>query len=97
MSEAIKTKVTEDGVVIPKSLLKGVEEVEITKRDDIIIITPSMPQEYGDQIKQITQSYARGENPVETGDWDQMVAELTSTDPLDESLEIAMNRARGRV
>lgn len=35
MSEAIKTKVTEDGVVIPKSLLKGVEEVEITKRDDI--------------------------------------------------------------
>jgi virulence-associated protein VagC len=41
MGEAIKTKVTEQGVLIPRTLLQGIEEVEIRKEDNIIVIIPT--------------------------------------------------------
>lgn len=33
-------KVTEQGVLIPKELLKGIEEVEIRQQDGLIIVAP---------------------------------------------------------
>lgn len=36
----MKTKVTERGVLIPKKLLKGIEEVEIRKEDNVILVVP---------------------------------------------------------
>ena len=36
----MKGKVTERGLLIPKSFLKGVDEVEIQKRDGVIVISP---------------------------------------------------------
>ena len=42
----MKVKVTETGVVVPKEMLEGIEEVEITKEGDRIIIfsvTPTDP------------------------------------------------------
>lgn len=37
----MKAKVTEQGVVIPKKLLKGVGEVDIRKEDDLIVVIPT--------------------------------------------------------
>ena len=37
----MKAKVTEQGVVIPKELLEGIEEVEIRKEDNLIMIVPT--------------------------------------------------------
>lgn len=37
----MKAKVTKAGVVIPKKLLKDVEEVEIRKEHDIIVVLPA--------------------------------------------------------
>jgi hypothetical protein len=36
----MKTKVTEQGVVVPKKFLKGVKEVEIRKDDGVILVVP---------------------------------------------------------
>ena len=36
----MRTKVTENGVVIPKHLLEGVDEVEIRKEHDVIVVLP---------------------------------------------------------
>jgi virulence-associated protein VagC len=36
----MKTKVTEQGVLIPKRFLKGIEEVEIRREDDLILVVP---------------------------------------------------------
>ena len=41
MGEAIRTKVTEQGVLIPRTLLQGIEEVEIRKEDNVIFVTPT--------------------------------------------------------
>ena len=41
MSEAIKIKVTEQGVLIPRKFLKGIEEVEIKKENNMIVVTPT--------------------------------------------------------
>jgi virulence-associated protein VagC len=35
------TKVTEEGVIIPKELLEGVTEVDIRKQDGIIVVVPT--------------------------------------------------------
>jgi hypothetical protein len=35
----MKVKVTEQGVVIPKDFLKGVEEVEIRKENNIMFVS----------------------------------------------------------
>ncbi len=40
MEYVMKTKVTEKGVVIPKKLLKGIEEVEIRKEGNLIVVVP---------------------------------------------------------
>ena len=36
----MKTKVTEQGVVVPKKFLKGIKEVEIRKDDGVILVVP---------------------------------------------------------
>jgi virulence-associated protein VagC len=36
----IKTKVTQQGVRVPKRFLKGVKEVEIRKNDGVILVVP---------------------------------------------------------
>lgn len=35
------TKVTEEGVIIPKELLQGVTEVDIRKQNGIIVVVPT--------------------------------------------------------
>jgi hypothetical protein len=36
----MKTKVTEQGVMVPKKFLKGVKEVEIRKNNGVILVVP---------------------------------------------------------
>ncbi|HEX8458189.1 MAG TPA: hypothetical protein VF656_12885 [Pyrinomonadaceae bacterium] len=36
----MKTKVTEQGVLVPKKFLKGIKEVEIRKEDNLILVVP---------------------------------------------------------
>ena len=36
----MKAKVTEEGILIPKSLLEGVDEVEIYKTGDRVVVKP---------------------------------------------------------
>ena len=36
----MKTKVTEQGVIVPKKFLKGVKEVEIRKDNGVILVVP---------------------------------------------------------
>ena len=36
----MRTKVTENGVLIPKMWLEGIDEVEIQKTQDMIIVVP---------------------------------------------------------
>jgi len=36
----MKTKVTEQGVLVPKKYFKGIEEVEIRKENDLIVVVP---------------------------------------------------------
>jgi hypothetical protein len=36
----MKTKVTEQGVIVPKKFLKGVKKVEIRKDDGVILVVP---------------------------------------------------------
>ena len=54
----MKVKVTETGVVVPKEMLEGIEEVEITKEGDRIIIFSVTPT---DPI------FGLGTNPVSSG------------------------------
>jgi hypothetical protein len=48
--ELVKSKVTEEGLLIPKRLLEGVEEVEIRKENNILLIVPVVN---GDPILQL--------------------------------------------
>ncbi|HZR45892.1 MAG TPA: hypothetical protein VFA47_04255 [Candidatus Manganitrophaceae bacterium] len=41
----MKAKVTKEGVVIPKRLLKDVDEVEIKKKDDVILVVPTAKED----------------------------------------------------
>ncbi len=54
----IRVKVTEDGVAIPKKLLRGVKEVEIRKGPDVILVVPTVME---DPI------FGLGSNPVTCG------------------------------
>jgi hypothetical protein len=36
----MRTKVTEHGVLIPKMLLEGIDEVEICKKQNVIVVVP---------------------------------------------------------
>jgi hypothetical protein len=38
----MRTKVTEHGVLIPKNLLEGIDEVEIRKERNVIVVVPVM-------------------------------------------------------
>ena len=40
MGDVVRAKVTEEGVLIPKKLLPGVEEVEIRRERDVILFVP---------------------------------------------------------
>lgn len=51
----MKTKVTQQGVIIHKKFLKGVEEVEIRKEGNLILVVPIS----GDPILQL------GKHPIE--------------------------------
>ena len=51
----MKARVTEQGVVIPKALLEGVEEVDIRKEDHLIVVVPTVK---GDPILEL------GKHPV---------------------------------
>ena len=54
----MKAKVTEKGVVIPKEFLEGIEEVEIRKADNLVVIVPTAKS---DPI------LALGQHPVKCG------------------------------
>lgn len=58
MSEAIKAKVTEQGVLIPRTLLHGIEEVEMRREENTIFVTPTSQ---ADPILEL------GKNPVACG------------------------------
>ena len=45
MIGVLKAQVTEQGVVIPKTFLETVENVEIRKEDDLILIVPIAKQD----------------------------------------------------
>ena len=36
----MRTQVTESGINIPRGMLEGIEEVDIERRGDLIVITP---------------------------------------------------------
>ena len=36
----MKTKVTEQGILVPKKFLKGIKEVEIRKENSVILVVP---------------------------------------------------------
>jgi hypothetical protein len=38
----MKTKVTEQGVLVPKKYFKGIEEVEIRKERNLVVVAPIM-------------------------------------------------------
>jgi hypothetical protein len=38
----MKTKVTEQGITIPKRFLKGIKEVEIRKENNLVLVIPVM-------------------------------------------------------
>ena len=54
----MKAKVTEKGLVIPKEFLEGIEEVEIRKTDNLLVIVPTTSS---DPILGL------GQHPVECG------------------------------
>ena len=54
----MKAKVTKEGVVIPKEFLEGIDEVEIRKSDNLLVIVPTTKS---DPI------LALGQHPVDCG------------------------------
>jgi virulence-associated protein VagC len=58
MRGIMKVKVTEKGVIIPKELLNGADEVDIRKDNNLIVITPKAKD---DPILEF------GKNPVSCG------------------------------
>lgn len=54
----MRTKVSEDGVVIPKELLEGITEVDIRKQNGLIVVMP---------VGKEDPLYDIGKNPVELG------------------------------
>ncbi|MEM9006077.1 MAG: hypothetical protein AAGE59_21440 [Cyanobacteria bacterium P01_F01_bin.86] len=61
----MRAKVTEKGVMIPRELLEGIAEVEITSEDDRIVIVPAVKS---DPILGL------GKSPVECGAPDASVS-----------------------
>ena len=61
----MKVSVKENGVLIPKRLLKGVREVEIRKERNLIVVEPTMLTD--DPITEL------GKHPIESGTTDASV------------------------
>ncbi len=55
----MKIKVTEEGLLIPKRLLEGFDEVDIRKRNGVIVVSPASPISPDDPI------FNLGKNPIE--------------------------------
>lgn len=45
LEEVMKTKVTEQGVLIPKQMLGDMDEVEILKQDGMVIVVPARTED----------------------------------------------------
>ena len=58
MGNVVRARVTEEGVLIPKKLLPGVEEVEIRQEQDIILVIPASKDD---------PVFKLGSNPVSCG------------------------------
>ena len=54
----MKSKVTEQGLLIPKHLLEGFDEVDIRRRNGAIVISPASPVSPDDPI------FSLGKNPI---------------------------------
>lgn len=54
----MRTKVSAEGVVIPKELLEGITEVDIDKHNGLIVVTP---------VGKRDPIYDIGKNPVKLG------------------------------
>ena len=54
----MRTRVSEDGVLIPKELLEGITEVDIRKQNGVIVVIPAGKDD---------PLYDIGKNPVVTG------------------------------
>ena len=64
MGDVVRAKVTEEGVLIPKRLLQDVEEVEIRREGDSIVI---VPQIFGGSAMKDDPIFKLGTNPVNCG------------------------------
>ncbi|PSF34501.1 hypothetical protein C7H19_18915 [Aphanothece hegewaldii CCALA 016] len=49
----MKIKVTQQGVLIPKELLEGIEEVEVQKENNVIILTSTYSKELTQSIRDL--------------------------------------------
>ena len=65
MNKTIKTKVTAQGVLVPRQLLEGIEEVEIKKENDVITIMSTGQMNANGSRSQLDPIWKLGENPVE--------------------------------
>ena len=54
----MRTKVSEQGIVIPKELLEGITEVDIHKHNGLIVVTP---------VGKEDPIYDIGKNPIKLG------------------------------
>lgn len=61
MVNVLNVKVTDEGVLIPKELLRGAEEVEIRQEGDQVIIIPTIHGGQSDPI------FKLGSNPINCG------------------------------
>ena len=61
----MKSKVTEQGLLIPKHLLKGFDEVDIRKRNGAIVVSPVSPASSASQISPDDPIFNLGKNPIQ--------------------------------
>ena len=78
MNKTIKTKVTAQGVLIPRQLLEGIEEVEIKKENDVITIMPTGQMNSNGSRSQLDPIWNLGENPVECGIFKMLPNSMTN-------------------
>lgn len=89
-------------IAIPDELYRHLAEQAEIARTSVEILAAHLlekalsPAAGRDLLSQITQAYASGVEPPAIGRWDQIEAELATTASPFESLEAAMNHARGR-
>jgi len=52
----MRTRVTDQGIIVPKEMFNGVDEVEKSRRDDTIVIDP---------VRARDPVFELGENPID--------------------------------